>query len=376
MPTMGLGGLEAALVATLDELVATRGLTGAQVSARIGTGERVDVARGACSDGTPMLVSSRTPIFCLTKMLTAWAVLETCAERGIDLETPAVEVLPEFGRNGKRDIRLRHLLSNSAGIDEPVVWPVMTKSGATAAEIYDVVCWAPLRSGWDPERRACYDYTGAYTALGVWLERVRGRAYREIVDEFLGRLGIAPGTIPASFSGVNPWAPRAWTPQNRLGSALIERHALAMALSGNPAAGAVGSAAELCTLWAALADAAEDGEATYPIPGPIARRMCSSQRGRRFDEQFRLTLEYGFGVMTSLADYQPWGLPPEFTARTFGHVGLGVSLVAALPERRLVYAVQLNGLGFPKTENLRVQRALAALICEHAPLADAALAPA
>jgi CubicO group peptidase (beta-lactamase class C family) len=372
---MGLGGLEAALVATLDELIAARGLAGAQVSARVGAGDRVDVARGTCSDGTPMLASSRIPAFCLTKMLTAWAVLETCGAHAIDLETPAADLLPEFGRNGKRGIRLRHLLTNCAGIDESVVWPVMTKFGATAAEIYDAVCWAPLRAGWDPERRAYYDYTSAYTVLGVWLERVRGRAYREIVDELVSRLGIAPGIIPAPLTGVSPWAPRAWTPQNRLDAAAIERDSLAIAISGSPASGAVASAAELCALWCALADAADAGEAAPAIPGPIARRMRSSQRGRRFDEQFRLALDYGFGVMTSLADYQPWGLPAEFTARTFGHVGLGVALVAAVPERRLVYAVLLNGLEYPKTENLRMQRALAATVCEHAPLADDALAP-
>ena len=269
--------LAGALAGALDELIATRGLQGGQISARVGSDVRVDVARGACSDGSPMLTSSRAPVFCLAKMLAAWAVLEACAEYGLDVEDPAADVLPEFGRNGKRDVRLRHLLSNCAGIDESVVWPVMITFGATAAELYDAVCWAPLRPDWDPERRAYYDYSNAFTVVGMWLERVRGRSYGEIVEELVGRLGIAPGLVAAPMRGASPWAPRAWTPQARLGTNQVQPESLTITISGSAASGTVASAAELCTLWSALAG---EGEGAGAIP-PGSRGACAPRSAAR-----------------------------------------------------------------------------------------------
>jgi hypothetical protein len=65
--------------------------------------------------------------------------------------------------------------------------------------------------------------------------------------------------------------------------------------------------------------------------------------------------------MTALSDYHSWGLPPELTSSSYGHLGLGVCLAAVVPELELVYAVLLDGASEKQTE-FHAQRALASAI--------------
>ncbi|MEA2663906.1 MAG: hypothetical protein QOI11_850 [Candidatus Eremiobacteraeota bacterium] len=362
MQTSSVAAYEREIAQAVSRLVAEGVIRGAQVSVRARDGVRLDVAAGVRSDGAPLTADTRLPIFCLTKTLTALAVLDQCERRGIGLDTRASDVLPEFGRNGKRAVPLGELLSNTAGLDETAV--PGCRDGASGRTVYEAVAWAPRRPGWDSAKRARYDYEAAFTVLGVWLERVTGQPYATVIEQALAPLGIEAGVIPFPLKGAGggvPWAaPRGWSPQTHMRTGEPWRDALGAALSGSPAGGAVASAADLCALWAAINRAGAGDPAAGIAPG-VARRMLIGQRGRRFDEQLGRLCDYGYGIMTGLSDYHSWGLPPELTPNSYGHLGLGVCLAAVVPEDELVYAVLLNGASEKQTE-FYAQRALASAI--------------
>ena len=52
----------------------------------------------------------------LTKVLTATLVMRTVEMGRLSLETPVADYIPEFGRNGKRTITPRHLLTHAYGL--------------------------------------------------------------------------------------------------------------------------------------------------------------------------------------------------------------------------------------------------------------------
>lgn len=89
----------------------------------------------------PISVSSVFPIFSISKALTAVLVLQRVERGELRLDTPVVELIPEFGTRGKHRITLVQLLSHTAGL--PASFPAVAteKQGdldAVLAAICDV----------------------------------------------------------------------------------------------------------------------------------------------------------------------------------------------------------------------------------------------
>jgi CubicO group peptidase (beta-lactamase class C family) len=345
----------AALVTVIDDLVASGVVVGAQVAARHDDGAVVTVAAGVTADGGPLTPTTRMPLFCLSKTVTALTVLDICREQGIPPDTPVADALPDFGRNGKKHVTLYHLLTNTGGLDETGL--VGCRDGATPRDRHQQTCWAPIRPGWDPASDARYDYESAFTALGFWIEAVTGTPY---ADGITARFGGSFGTLgfladldgrprPAEIDRA-PWTPHVWMPSGR-----AWQHSYWSAISGSPAGGAVGTADDVCRLWQQVAGAA----AGLPgvVDAGVARQMVTPCRGRRFDQQLSRFCDYGLGVMTGLDDYRSWGLPAELTSGAYGHLGLGVAFAGYHPDHAIAFAILLNGASTKPVE-FSAQRAL------------------
>jgi len=98
---------------------AAYGERGLQVAAYLGDELIIDAWTGeADSSGRPVTGDTIFPVFSVSKAIAATA-LHLQAERGlIDYEAPVARYWPEFGRNGKQHILVRHVLSHQSGIPQ------------------------------------------------------------------------------------------------------------------------------------------------------------------------------------------------------------------------------------------------------------------
>ena len=130
------------------------------------------------------------------KSFTAIAILQLVDEGRCDLDAPVTRYLPwlEIGqRAGYPPITARHLLAHTAGI--------VTGIDATPEAAFQAWSLRDLTTQSSPGERFHYSNVG-YKVLGLVLEAVVGRPYREIIeDRLLGPLGMS-ATVPAVTHGV------------------------------------------------------------------------------------------------------------------------------------------------------------------------------
>lgn len=124
----------------------------------------------------------------LTKLFTADAVLALVNEGKIGLDTPLVSILPDIlPVRDKRveGITIAHLLQHTAGFDR--------MSGQDPMFLLNVKPWCPynlaklstLRLSFDPGTRYGYSNLG-YCLLGVVVERVTGKTFRDYIQQEYG----------------------------------------------------------------------------------------------------------------------------------------------------------------------------------------------
>jgi len=125
------------------------------------------------------------------KTFTAVAILQLVDERRIDLHSPAARYLPWFAvpqPAGHTPITVAHLLSHTAGIVAGI--------DGTPEAAFQVWSLRDLPTRSAPGERFHYSNVG-YKALGLVLEAVEGRPYREIIrDRILAPLEMS-ATEPA-----------------------------------------------------------------------------------------------------------------------------------------------------------------------------------
>ncbi len=135
-------------------------------------------------------------VYSTTKTMTFLSAL-MLADRGLlDLDAPVMKYWPEFAANGKEDVRVRHLLSHSAGL------PGFSRPFETD-ELYDwdLAC-ADLASQapwWKPGTQSGYHAITQGYLIGEVVRRVTGKSFgtffREEVAEKVGadfHVGVDP----------------------------------------------------------------------------------------------------------------------------------------------------------------------------------------
>ncbi|GAC1475493.1 MAG: serine hydrolase domain-containing protein [Isosphaeraceae bacterium] len=134
----------------------------------------------------------------LTKPVTAVAVM-ILVERGeITLDDRVTDFVPEFGQNGKRDIRVRHLLTHTSGL--PDMLPsnqALRAAHASLSRFIEEICALP--PGFEPGTRFGYQSMGT-AMLGEIVRRVAGLSLPEFlrghVFEPLGMVDTSLGWRP------------------------------------------------------------------------------------------------------------------------------------------------------------------------------------
>ena len=194
-----------------------------------------DLLKGFCSDGTisaaglivgrgaallePSLFGKQTLngsdsirddavflVASITKPIVASALL-LLVERGqLTLSDKVIDYVPEFGRNGKNAVRLRHLLTHTSGLPDMLPNNIeLRRSHAPLSAFVDGTCEVEL--DFAPGRAVRYQSMG-FAMLGEIIQRVSGVTCAEFVRreifEPLGMLDSWLGLPESWFEGETP----------------------------------------------------------------------------------------------------------------------------------------------------------------------------
>jgi CubicO group peptidase (beta-lactamase class C family) len=149
----------------------------------------VDLWGGLADDATgkPWARDTIVNVYSLTKTMTALTAL-LVADRGeLDFSAPVSKYWPEFAANGKKDIKVSHLMSHASGLSG---W----KEKMTTEDLYDwdkatslLAAQAPF---WEPGSKPGYHAITQGYLVGEVIRRITGRSvgtvFREEIAEPLG----------------------------------------------------------------------------------------------------------------------------------------------------------------------------------------------
>lgn len=146
-------------------------------------------------------------VYSTTKTMTFISAL-ILADRGqLDLDAPVAKYWPEFAANGKEDVRVKHLLSHSAGL------PGFSRP-FTPEELYDwdLACadLAAQETWWKPGTQSGYHAVTQGHLIGEVIRRISGRSFgtffREEVADKVGA-DFHVGVDPKHFSRIADLVP-------------------------------------------------------------------------------------------------------------------------------------------------------------------------
>lgn len=127
---------------------------------------------GAATDETRYVVFSSTKAFVAGAM---WALI---GDGLVDVSKRVVDLVPEFGTNGKDVITIEQVMLHTSGFPAAPMSPLAgdTQEGRLAA-------FAKWRCNWEPGTRYEYHPSAAHWVLAEIIERVTGRDFGDVVAD-------------------------------------------------------------------------------------------------------------------------------------------------------------------------------------------------
>jgi CubicO group peptidase (beta-lactamase class C family) len=152
----------------------------------------------------------RFPVYGVTRLVTATAVLRLVAEDRIGLDDAANDHLRSV-RLADDAVTVRELLSYSGGVDDPAPGNGYADTVPALASLYGgpvLPCGGPRGSVARPGRHG-----GGYAALGQLIADVTGSGYAAAAARLVLRpLGMTSSTFPASWPHEDPDAATGYVP--------------------------------------------------------------------------------------------------------------------------------------------------------------------
>jgi CubicO group peptidase (beta-lactamase class C family) len=142
----------------------------------------VDAWAGLADPQTGRAVNSETlfPVFSVTKGIVATVIHLLAERKKIDYDDSICKYWPEFSAYGKENIKIRHILNHTAGMQNvPVEIDINTVCN------WQIVCEAIAKSKptWEPGTRAEYHAMTYGWILGEIAQRADGRTLKDLIME-------------------------------------------------------------------------------------------------------------------------------------------------------------------------------------------------
>jgi CubicO group peptidase (beta-lactamase class C family) len=304
----------------------------------------------------PATDATRYLIYSASKPITASALWLLIGEQSLDVRTPVVDLIPEFGENGKSIVTVEQLMLHTAGIpNAPMERGLWHNREARVAR------FAEWSLEWEPGTAFAYHGSSAHWVMAELIERLGRQDYRSFIRErifqplgltraFVGVAEEDQDDIPVVVS-----VGSRGTPEDNLAvkglatlpaAEVVDAHFLQYNLpesrtAGTPSSGAVMNAADLALLYQAwihnpgelwvpdvLADATQTVRNTFPVSGLgiSANRSLGLMIAGIEKTQFR----HSFGE--------------PFSSSAFGHTGAAGQLSWVDPGSGLSFAFLTHAL--------------------------------
>jgi CubicO group peptidase (beta-lactamase class C family) len=301
--------------------------------------------------------ASRYVMFSATKGFVAGAVWMLVGEGKLSFDQKVVELLPEFGTNGKDVITVEQLLTHTSGF--PTAPMDLVTASVRDARIERFADW---RLNWDPGTRFEYHPTAAHWVLAELVERASGVDYRRLIEgRITGPLGLtafALGPDPDQQDDVNDLVTVGDVPTADELAAIFGRPIDLAAMQGEvtddallafnqpavraigfPGAGGVATAADLALYYQGVL---HDPVGIWPAEH---LQWAEEVRNDLPDPMFNAPAHRSLGLMVAgdppLA--QRHGFGHGVSPRTFGHDGAGGQVAWVDPDSGISFGYLTNG---------------------------------
>lgn len=294
-------------------------------------------------------------LFSASKILTSVVIHSLVEDGTLALDARVADLIPEFGRHGKEEIRIHHLLSHTAGI--PNMPRVEDPLGmlATGSLPLDLLCELEPVSA--PGVDVAYHPMTSWLLFTEILRRLTGKDLRQLARErVLGPLGfshLSYGVDPEDVSRVGKHV-RTGPAVPAIMNSIFERTIgldveTAVEVSNSPtfltgilpSANVIGTGRETVRFLHLLLRGGELDGVRILGEDTVAHAVGTVTPGQ-FDSTFGFPMRYGLGMMMGGNRFSLFGLT---TRGAFGHLGFSNVVVYADPSRDL--AVSFLNTGKP-----------------------------
>lgn len=303
-PSHASGDVPAVAATMAAESVAELGLPGLVLAGPAGQ-QPWSVARGWADldRGEALHGSYRFPVYSVTKLITATAVLRLAADGRLSLDDPAGRHLRTI-RLADTTVTVRELLSHTAGVASPDELFALTVPALAEVTGPVLACPGP---------RGTFRYSnGGFAALGALISDITERPYPQAAAELvLGPLGMTSSSFPESWPDGD--AVTGYTLADDGSFRPVDPQVCVI-----PAAGG---------LWSTAADLVRFGQSwTSLLPGELAREALQPQADRDPDGA-----QMGLGWLLHQ--------PKDLCGHAGGGPGAAASLVSRLSDGRTSVAL-------------------------------------
>ena len=290
-------------------------------------------------------------IFSSTKAVVAAAIWLLLEDGLLRLEERVVDIIPEFGTNGKDVITVEQVLLHVGGFPYAPYRPEYWGDRAKLLEAF-----GRWRLNWEPGSRFEYHPTSAHWVLAEIIFRRTGTDYRALIRERVtGPMGLEELFIgmPAEhnarvadvcYVGEPVEPPGGWgevTPQ-----AILEFNRPELRRVGLPGGGGIASATELALFYQPLVNGGETVEGKRILK----RETLTFATQVRTDERYRdpvlnVPVNRALSVVVAGNDGNAHlrGFGRATSARAFGHGGAGGQIAWGDPETGISVGYCTNG---------------------------------
>ena len=303
-----------------------------------------------------MTTGSRQLWMSAGKPLAAIGILQQIELGRATLDTRVADLIPTFAQHGKDAITIRHLLTHTGGFRGPLNNFSPGPWDAILQRVYAL----KQEPGWLPGKKAGYHVGSSWFVLGELIRLLDGRPFEHYVREAIfarvdahcSTVGVAESEYDGTEAIVVPDFP---------GNVLNDGMTVC-----RPGANARGPARELGWVYVSLLN--HDGRL---LRAETSRAMVARQRVGLFDETFKQTVDWGFGLKLDSKRYgqtDQYGYGPHASDDTFGHSGNQCGCAFADPKHNLVVSWITNGMPGEAKHQVR-QNAINAAVYEDLELA-------
>ncbi|MGM0452994.1 MAG: serine hydrolase domain-containing protein [Thermodesulfobacteriota bacterium] len=302
-----------------------------------------------------LLMTPDTPVcqYSASKAITAM-LIHLLAERGeIRLSDPVARYLPGFGRHGKQDTTIYHIISHQGGIPTPPP-DVDPEILFDHDEFIKMLCDLAPKSGIRGPKMAYHAITGG-AVLGEVVRRVTGQSIREFLHENIQKplgfryfnYGVPEADIAKVATNYETGPPLVFPISTIARRALSVSWGDVVRVSNDPrfmraiipAANLVATADEMSQFFQLLLNGGTLNGVRIFDPETVQRAVAAS-RGMWFDGTMIVPMRYSAGLMLGADPVGLWG---PYSGSAFGHVGFINIFCWADPEREIAVSLQTTG---------------------------------